>query len=240
MFEALRYAEWESEVDPPEVDLDALQARHPWARRHFEDDPDWTPDPLWLAELDAMPPERPERIYLEEDRPLHQRDPESLSDAEAITRLVQVEADIAGSHALRAQLIALVAAQRPAAADRPADQPGAAGPLTTPHRHADPTGEDSAACTDGGDDADVVPEILEVSEWLPHELQMAHPYSWTAVQDLVRTSLVLTGRLSATLALLRAGRIDYIRARILADLLGSCTEAVPTPWKPWCCPRHLG
>jgi len=173
-----------------------------------------------------MPPERPERIYLEEDRPLHQRDPESLSDAEAITRLVQVEADIAGSHALRAQLIALVAAQRPAAADRPADQPGAAGPLTTPHRHADPTGEDSAACTDGGDDADVVPEILEVSEWLPHELQMAHPYSWTAVQDLVQTSLVLTGRLSATLALLRAGRIDYIRARILADLLGTCSEPV--------------
>jgi len=72
----------------------------------------------------------------------------------------------------------------------------------------------------------VVPEILEVSEWLPHELQMAHPYSWTAVQDLVQTSLVLTGRLSATLALLRAGRIDYIMARILADLLGTCSEPV--------------
>jgi len=105
VFEGLRYAEWESQDDPPEVDVDALQAAlagDPCARRHFEDDPDWTPDPLWLAELDAMPPERPERIYLEEDRPLHQRDPESLSDAEAITRLVQVEADIAGSHALRA------------------------------------------------------------------------------------------------------------------------------------------
>nr|MBA3409716.1 hypothetical protein [Geodermatophilaceae bacterium] len=131
MFEDLRYAEWESEVDPPEVDLDALQARYPWARRHFEDDPtDWSYDPAMLAELDAMGPPPPERILFEEDRPLHQRDPESLSDAEAITRLVQVEADIAGSHALRAQLIALVAAQRPASADRPADRPGAAGPAT--------------------------------------------------------------------------------------------------------------
>jgi hypothetical protein len=68
--------------------------------------------------------------------------------------------------------------------------------------------------------------VLEVSEWLAHELQMAHPYSWPAAQDLVETSLVLTGRLSATLGLLRAGRIDYRRAHILTDLLGTCTETV--------------
>jgi hypothetical protein len=138
-----------------------------------------------------MPPERPERIYLEEDRPLHQRDPESLSDAEAITRLVQVEADIAGSHALRTQLIALVAAQRPASADRPADRPGAAGPATGTRggaRSADVAAEA---------DLDLVPEVLDVSEWLAHELQMAHPYSFTAAQDLVETSLILNGRLSA-------------------------------------------
>jgi len=128
-----------------------------------------------------------------------------LTDSEAITELVELEASLAAQHARRARLVAHVAGRRPAAADRPADQPGAA----------------ATQCAD-----DQVPEVLDVSEWLPHELQMAHPYSWSAVQDLVETSLVLTARLPATLELLRAGRIDYVRARIIADLLGTCTEAV--------------
>ncbi|MDQ3732641.1 MAG: 13E12 repeat family protein, partial [Actinomycetota bacterium] len=72
----------------------------------------------------------------------------------------------------------------------------------------------------------VVPEILDVSEWLPHELQMAHPYSLYAAKDLVDTSQVLTGRLAATLELLAAGRIDYRRACVLADLLGDCAAEV--------------
>ncbi|MDQ3505098.1 MAG: hypothetical protein M3446_05260 [Actinomycetota bacterium] len=99
-----------------------------------------------------------------------------LTDAEAITELIKLEASLSAQHARRARLVAHVAGHRPAAVDRPADQPGAA----------------ATQCAD-----DQVPEILDVSEWLPHELQMAHPYSWTAVQDLVQTSLVLTGRLSA-------------------------------------------
>jgi len=129
-----------------------------------------------------------------------------LSDAEAIAELIEVETVLAAQQARRARLVALLAQNRPATADRPTGHPGAA---TAPE-----------------EPAEVVPEILAVSEWLPHELQMAHPYSWTAVQDLVETSLVLTGRLTSTLDLLRAGRIDYVRARIMADLLGSCSEPV--------------
>jgi len=109
MFEELRYAEWESREDPPDVDVDALRARYPWAREHFEDQPmDLAVlQASWLQrarELDAMPPP-PERVYLEEDRPLYDRDPNTFTDAEAITRLIEVEAGIAASHALRARLL---------------------------------------------------------------------------------------------------------------------------------------
>jgi len=133
-----------------------------------------------------------------------------LTDAEAITELINVEATIAEQQARRARLVALLAENRPATADRPTGQPGAAS-------------EGRASTVP---DEDAVPEVLGVSEWLAHELQMAHPYSWTAAQDLVETSLVLTGRLSATLDLLAAGGIDYRRAHILTDLLGTCSEAV--------------
>ncbi|MGI8627572.1 MAG: hypothetical protein ACR2J5_13555, partial [Geodermatophilaceae bacterium] len=211
MFEVQEYAAQDFDADPPEVDVEALYlaADPETRRRHFEDNPDdWTYDPAMPAELEAIGPPPPERVYTEEDRPLRQRDPNTLTDAEAMTRLVQVEEDIAGAHALRAQLVALVAAQRPATDDRPDGTPGAAAPA--PARAVE----------------DAVPEVLEVSEWLAHELQMAHPYSWPAAQDLVETSLVLTGRLSATLGLLRAGRIDYRRAHILTDLLGTCATEV--------------
>lgn len=66
MFEGVGCAERQPQVDPPDFDVDVLLARDPSARRYFEDHPaDWAPDPVWLAELDAMPPERPERIWLE-------------------------------------------------------------------------------------------------------------------------------------------------------------------------------
>ncbi|MBA3277936.1 MAG: hypothetical protein H0U22_04310, partial [Geodermatophilaceae bacterium] len=127
MFEAARYAEWAAQGYPPEVDVDALQARHPWASQYFQDDPAWIPDPAWLAELEAMPSPPPDRVYLDEDRPLYDRDPDTFTDAKAITRLIEVEAGIAAAHALRARLVALIAAQRPATGDRPEGRPGAAG-----------------------------------------------------------------------------------------------------------------
>ncbi len=236
MFEQLRHGKPSSywDDDSPELDVDALYAAalesaNPHLLRHFEDDPgDWSFDPAALAELEAMPSAPPERIYLEEDRPLYQRDPDTYTDAEAITRLVQVEAEIADCHALRARLVALVAAQRPASADRPVERAGARA------------ANDPAAATGLEAEADVVPEVLEVSEWLAHELQMAHPYSLTAAQDLVETSLVLSGRLIATLALLEGGRIDYRRAHILTDLLGTCSVEVAHTVEAMVLPRAPG
>nr|MBA3339941.1 hypothetical protein [Geodermatophilaceae bacterium] len=133
MFEELGYAEpppgWDDDSGAPEFDLDALRAREPWAWRHFEHTPE---DDLLLvldretaAYLAAQPPPQTERVYGEADMALHQRDPDTYTDAEAITRLIQIEKDIAEAHALRAHLVALIAAHRPAAADRPAGQPGA-------------------------------------------------------------------------------------------------------------------
>lgn len=167
-----------------------------------------------------------------EDRPLRERDPQTLTDAEAISRLVEVEAGIAAFHALRADLVALVAAQRPAAADRPVGQPGAGSRNTAAAAGAD------GADADGADEG--VPEVLDVSEWLPHELQMAHPYSWTAVQDLVATSLVLTGRLSATLSLLRPGGSTTSGPGSSPTNSAAAAPRSRTPWKLWCCQRRPG
>nr|MBA3278307.1 DUF222 domain-containing protein [Geodermatophilaceae bacterium] len=52
--------------------------------------------------------------------------------------------------------------------------------------------------------------------------------------------LVLTGRLSATLGLLRAGRIDYVRARILADQLGTTSTEVAHTVEALVLPRAPG
>jgi len=149
-----------------------------------------------------------EAPLLEFARQVSHADLAAMTDAEAIKRLIAVEEGIARAHALRARLVTRIAENRPASADRPGDQPGAAA---TPAEDCD---------------KDVGPEVLDVSEWLPHELQMAHPYSCTAAQELVQASLVLTGRLAATWELLAAGRIDYRRAQIMADLLGQCSPEV--------------
>nr|MBA3368337.1 hypothetical protein [Geodermatophilaceae bacterium] len=100
----------------------------------------------------------------------------ALSDAEAMERLIQVEAGIARAHSLRARLVALVAANRPASADRREGRPGAAGWQTRQARKI--TTSPGSASVGGIEEeagADVVPEVLGVSEWLSHELQMAHP-----------------------------------------------------------------
>ncbi|MBA3280241.1 MAG: hypothetical protein H0U22_16335, partial [Geodermatophilaceae bacterium] len=172
----------------------------------FEDAGTVSHEPIGAESWDRYEEEISEAEWLADQRYKQRAEQVTdLTDSEAITELVKLEASLAAQHARRARLVAHVAGHRPVAADRPADQPGAA----------------ATQCAD-----DQVPEVLDVSEWLPHELQMAHPYSWTAVQDLVATSLVLTGRLSATLGLLRAGRIDYVRARILADQLGTTSTEV--------------
>lgn len=95
---------WGSEMDVcdwdlPEVDLDAVLARDPLAGDYIDPPFDIEAmDSAWPELLDE-PPGRPERIFFEEDRPRRERHPESFSDAEALTRLVEVEAGIARSHA---------------------------------------------------------------------------------------------------------------------------------------------
>ncbi len=240
MFESMECAElppsfWHEMSD---FELEAMLNAKPHLRRHYEPSPDdLLPvlDPCTESWLRDQPPDDHEPVYLEPDPPLSDRQPETFSDAEALARLIEVEEAIAGLHAQRARLVSLVAANRPAAADRPAGVPGA--------RAATPAEGDDA---ESGAAADTVPEVLDVSEWLPHELQMAHPYSLTAAQDLVETSMVLTGRLTATLALLDSGRIDYQRARVLTDLLSSTrpevahtVEAMVLPKAPGLTPGGL-
>ncbi len=78
MFERLGYVDCDSADDLAEVDMDALLARNPWASHYFEDDPAWTPDLAWRAELDALPPPPPDRVILDEDRPTNSPRPASV------------------------------------------------------------------------------------------------------------------------------------------------------------------
>ncbi|WP_110006785.1 HNH endonuclease signature motif containing protein [Geodermatophilus normandii] len=101
-----------------------------------------------------------------------------------IVRLLQLgERRAAALAADRAELVGLLAAQRPA-------EPGPA-----------------------------VPEVMDVSEWLPCELALVHPYGERRAGRLIRTSLALTTRFLATLEALRRGEIDEAHADAVVDLL---------------------
>ncbi|GAB3303445.1 hypothetical protein GCM10027451_08420 [Geodermatophilus aquaeductus] len=69
------------------------------------------------------------------------------------------------------------------------------------------------------DQEPAVPEVMNVSEWLPCELALVHPYGERRTARLVRTSLALTTRFPATLGALRRGEIDEARADAIVDLL---------------------
>jgi uncharacterized protein DUF222 len=101
-----------------------------------------------------------------------------------LVRLLQLgERRAAALAADRAEMIGLLAAQRPA---------------------------------EGGP---AVPEVMDVSEWLPCELALVHPYGERRAGRLIRTSLALTGRFRATFAALRRGEIDEAHADAVVDLL---------------------
>ncbi|NEM07899.1 DUF222 domain-containing protein [Geodermatophilus normandii] len=68
-------------------------------------------------------------------------------------------------------------------------------------------------------DAPAVPEVMDVSEWLPCELALVHPYGERRAGRLIRTSLALTGRFRATLDALRRGDIGEEHADAVVDLL---------------------
>ncbi|SDD10948.1 protein of unknown function [Geodermatophilus telluris] len=64
-----------------------------------------------------------------------------------------------------------------------------------------------------------VREVMDVSEWLPCELALVHPYGERRASRVIRTSLALTSRFPATLRLLARGEIDEARAEAVVDLL---------------------
>ncbi|MEX5719946.1 HNH endonuclease signature motif containing protein [Geodermatophilus maliterrae] len=69
-----------------------------------------------------------------------------------------------------------------------------------------------------------VPEVMDVSEWLPCELGLVHPYGERRAGRVIRTSLALTSRFPATLRLLARGEIDEARAEAVVDLLEPLDE----------------
>ncbi len=80
------------------------------------------------------------------------------------------------------------------------------------------------ASADGGRSMASVPEVMDVSEWLPCELALVHPYGERRAGRVIRTSLALTWRFPATLDLLARGGIDEARAEAVVDLLEPLDE----------------
>ncbi|RFU20379.1 DUF222 domain-containing protein, partial [Geodermatophilus marinus] len=122
---------------------------------------------------------------------------DAAENARLLQQLIAAEAVLAGP---KVELVAALAADRPAVHDRPAGAPGAAGP------DADPAG------------APGPPE--GVSEFFGDELAVILNCSRTAATVLTDEALTLTERLPATRAALAGGRLDWPRARAIARELG--------------------
>lgn len=83
-----------------------------------------------------------------------------------LVRLLQLgERGAAAQAAERMELVALLAAERPATDDVPAGRAGAPGPDARRERD---------------------PEVMDVSEWLPAELALVHPYGDRRAAELAR------------------------------------------------------
>ena len=122
-------------------------------------------------------------------------------NAALLGQITAAEAMLAG---LRVRAVMGLAAARPASVDLRSGQPGAA--------------------TDEG-----VPgpgRLPDVSEFFPDELAMVLACSRTAASRLTDQCSALWEKLPATLAALDAGRLDWPRARAIADELGWKARAV--------------
>ncbi|TFV57124.1 HNH endonuclease [Geodermatophilus sp. DF01-2] len=128
--------------------------------------------------------------------PVHARSPEEK--ALELQRVQQLKAELA---AYELELVAALAADRPASADRQPGQPGAAA--------------------DAGNDA--VPGVGApegVSEFFADELALTVNCARATATTLTEYALTLTGPLRATHAELTQGRLDWPRARAMAAELG--------------------
>jgi uncharacterized protein DUF222 len=155
---------------------------------------------LTVADLAPLPPEFGPPVTavpsLGELLPVHART--AAEKAAELRRVQQLEASLA---AYKLELVAAFAADRPAAADRQPGEPGTAADA----------GEDAVP---GG------PAPEGVSEFFPDELALTLNCARATATTLTEHALTLTGPLTATLAELAAGRLDWPRARTLAEELG--------------------
>src|SRR3712207_3872267 len=123
--------------------------------------------------------------------PVYARTP--AEKAAELQRVQQAKAELA---AYELELVAAFAADRPAALDRRPGEPGAAA--------------------DAGNDA--APE--GVSEFFADELALTLNCARATASTLTEHALTLTRSLPATLAELAQGRLDWPRARTVAEELG--------------------
>jgi hypothetical protein len=171
-----------------------------------------------LTVADLTPPEFGPPVTavpsLGELLPVYARTP--AEKAAELQRVQQAKAELA---AYELELVAAFAADRPASLDRRPGEPGAA---------ADADAEDDAA-------------PAGVSEFFPDELALTLNCARATASALTEHALTLTGSLTATLAELAQGRLDWPRARTVAEELGRpvrdtdpalIAAVVPAPVRP--------
>jgi hypothetical protein len=125
----------------------------------------------------------------------------SLSAAEKATELQRVQARKAMDAAYEAELIMAMAADRPDTDDPPLGHPGAR--------------RRSAGSPVPG-----------TSEFLPDELALVLNCSRSFASAVLADAWLLTERMPAVWATCAAGELDWWRARVFAEVLGTATDAV--------------
>jgi hypothetical protein len=154
-----------------------------------------------LTVADLTPPEFGPPVTavpsLGELLPVYARTP--AEKAAELQRVQQAKAELA---AYELELVAAFAADRPASLDRRPGEPGAAA--------------DADADADAEDDA----APAGVSEFFADELALTLNCARASASALTEHALTLTGSLTATLAELAQGRLDWPRARTISEELG--------------------
>ncbi|MEU2349110.1 DUF222 domain-containing protein [Modestobacter sp. NPDC049651] len=112
---------------------------------------------------------------------------------------------VAAAQARQARAVARFCRSRPATADRPDEEVGAAAAATRAARH---------------------PALLPVSEWAVDELSTALSVTSARAERLMVQSLLLTDRLPATLTALEAGALTWDHVAVLCEVLGPLSDDV--------------
>jgi hypothetical protein len=140
---------------------------------------------------------------------------EALSAAQAAEELQRVQARKAMDAAYEAALLMALAGQRPETDDPPPGHPGA-------RRRG------------GGS------PVPGTSEFLPDEVALVLSCSRSFAADVLSDAWLLTGRMPAVHAACVAGELDWFRARMFADVLGSASDEVIAVVLPALLPQAAG